>query len=256
VIVHNFCEQQGQNFVAFFLSDIHLRPECPEDIQRLENFIDQLIKEKSKSQLYFLGDIFDFWFCNASPAKKVTLPLLLKLNEYNKNNGSVVFFEGNHDVHLYRSFTKKYGFEVVPNQKVITLLNQKVVLEHGDLFNPEDGKYLFLRKFLRQPWLRFIGTFIVPSFITAAIGDFFSHKSSKFTKVRSEFASQDIKRKFIVYAESQLAIHNADVFIAGHTHERLIQPENNKTIINTGSWFDHKWVLALSADGQYAFVSL
>jgi UDP-2,3-diacylglucosamine hydrolase len=254
--IQNFYKQQGQDFAAFFLSDIHLRQDKLEDIKRLEKFVEHLLHNNLKADLYFLGDIFDFWFCKASPVKKETQNLLKSLSHYNKIHGKVVFFEGNHDVHLYNSLTLEYGFEVVPERKIITLDSKKIILEHGDFFNPKDKNYLLLRKFLRQGWMKFLGLRIVPAFITAAIGNFFSHKSSKTTKVRSAEKTARIKNTFLKYAEKQLHQYQGDVFIAGHTHERLIHQDKEKLVINTGSWFDQQLVLSYSKSSEFMFLKI
>jgi UDP-2,3-diacylglucosamine hydrolase len=254
--IQSFYQQQGESFAAFFLSDIHLRRDKLDDIQRLEKFVEFLLHNNSKADLYFLGDIFDFWFCKASPVKNETQNLLKLLSSYNKIHGDVIFFEGNHDIHLYDSLTLEHGFEVVPERKIINLNSKKIILEHGDLFNPKDKNYLLLRKFLRLGWMKFLGLRLVPSFITAAIGDFFSHKSSKTTKIRSEEKTIRIKNTFLKYAERQLQEFNGDVFIAGHTHERLIQQNNNKLIINTGSWFDRNLVLGYSKSNDFHFLEI
>ncbi len=251
--IQKFYEQQGQNFAAFFLSDIHLRNECPEDIKTLEIFIDHLISIQSKADIYFLGDIFDFWFGFATPVKKQVQSLLLKLSHYNKSQGQVVFFEGNHDVHLSAYFNK-LGFDVVQDSKVIQIQNQKVVLEHGDLFNPEDKMYLFLRRFLRQNWVRILGLYIVPSFITSSIGFYFSNPTAKITKVRSQKVSESIRQKFLKHALQRLNDTDADVFIAGHTHERVsaeVKLHNKKAqVINLGSWFDIKSVFTIRLEKE------
>lgn len=255
-VIANFYQQQSENYAAFFLSDIHLRRSKPEDFVHLEKFVQHLIDKNSKANLYFLGDIFDFWFCKASPVKNETQKLLNLLSHYNRAHAPVVFFEGNHDVHLYNSLTLEHGFEVVPERKIIEINSQRLILEHGDFFNPEDINYLKLRKFLRTWWLKFLALNVVPAFITAAIGDYFSNKSSKTTKVRSEEKSERIKSTFITYGKKQLEAFYADVFIAGHTHERLISEYNNKLIINTGSWFDQRLVLALSNQQEFNFLAI
>lgn len=240
------------------MSDLHLSGESLENIQMLEKFIDHLLTTKSKANLYFLGDIFDFWFGKASPSKKITENLINKLNQYNQTQGKVIFFEGNHDIHLKEWFSKKYNFEVVPEQKQEVLLNQKFILEHGDFFDPEDKGYLFLRKFLRRSWVKFLFVNLTPAFVVSYVGDFFSKLSSKKTKIRSEEKSLRIKNKFLIYAESQLQKHQAQVFIAGHTHERMMSIDyvNNHTIINLGSWFDKKWILGLCKIRGLKFLNL
>ncbi len=264
----NIYEQQGKNFVAFFLSDLHLRNSNLKDIVVLEKFIDHLKKSNSKATIYFLGDIFDFWFGPASPVKNEVQSLINNLSDYNKKYGQVIFFEGNHDVHLSDYFNK-FGFGVVKDHKVIEIMDKKIVLEHGDMFNPNDHKYLFLRRFLRKSWMRILALYIVPSFITAGIGYYFSNVSSKSTKIRSSEKSERIKNTFVEYAEKRLIELNADIFIAGHTHERMniekdVKVEGLKTqniesevleikrtqIINLGSWFDQKTLLGISSDSN------
>lgn len=236
---------------AFFLSDIHLSPERPKDILALENFVEYLILIGSSAQLFFLGDIFDFWFLKASPVKKNVQSLLKKLKTYNLQNAKVTFFEGNHDVHLKYILADQFGFKVISDQEVVKINDSKLILEHGDLFNPDDTAYLFLRRFLRRPWIIILAKYFVPGVIIAGIGDYFSKKGSKrmmLPAVRDERA-KDIDSKFINYGKDQLSKYSANVFIAGHTHQRLVEKTEQGQIINLGSWFDRKITLAFTPKG-------
>lgn len=239
----SFYEQQSQDFVAFFLSDVHLSRERPDDILRLEKFIDYLLIHKSKAQIFLLGDVFDFWYGFASPNLLQTRNLIQKLKKYNENNASVYIFEGNHDVHLSPYFQKQLGFKVITDHLVIELNNKILVLEHGDLFDPNDKSYLLLRSLLRNSFIQLMFTYIFPQKLIAFAGDRFSSLSSKSTKKRSEEDSFDIRKKFEKYANQQILKYEAEVFIAGHTHEVMKQGSGKGQIINLGSWFESQQVL-------------
>lgn len=234
----NFYEQQSESFVAFFMSDLHLSSSTKNEIQKLEFFVDHLKKTNSKANLYFMGDTFDFWFGYASPIEKQIQPLLNKIKDYKKQSGAeVVFFEGNHDIHLGPHFNE-LGFEVEPDRKIVTLGNKTVALEHGDMFDPEDKGYLFLRRFLRSNFMRLLGVTLLPTRLVSGLGEFFSNLSAKKTRVVNLERQKKSQEKFLNYGQHILASTNTNVFIAGHTHQRIIHQAANGTVINLGTWCD------------------
>lgn len=235
-------EQQGQSFVAFFLSDLHLSPQSPEHITKLEVFVDEVLELKQSVKIFFLGDVFDLWVGTASPVKLQVQSLLQKLKRLqDEYDSEVFFFEGNHDLHLDVYFQKKWGFQVIKESWHGDLSGLKVHLEHGDLFDPDDKGYLFLRRFLRKSWVRFLLVHIIPDVVIHKVGNFFSQQSSKNTKHTglnnmSKEREQDIENKLKSYATQKLN-QGADVFICGHTHKRnFFELSPQKRLINLGTW--------------------
>ncbi len=251
-------EQQSQSFVAFFLSDMHLSPQNPDHIQRLEGFVDEVLHLPQPVKIFFLGDVFDLWVGTASPVKTLVQPLLQKLKSLQDRGGEVFFFEGNHDLHLDIYFAKRWRFQVVKDSWQGELAGFKVCLEHGDLFDPEDTGYLFLRKFLRKAWVRFLLLNIIPDFVINRVGTYFSKQSSKNTKYKPT-ASQDredqTEHKLKNYAASKHAA-GIDVFICGHTHQRnSFELSPQKLLINLGTWQDQApKVLGLTFDQTFMFL--
>ena len=247
---------------AFFFSDLHLREEHFEDIEKLKDFVDQLIEVRSQASLYFLGDVFDFWFGEVSPVKSSCVELFKTLRTYNEQCGSVIFFEGNHDIHLSPFFDCQWGFEVVSHQKVILLGQKSALLDHGDLFNPEDQRYLALRSILRHPMIRFLALYILPHPIILCIGRYLSRLSLKHSKINLIKEDQGLREKFLNYARKELENHKAQIFIGGHIHQRFYKTFKNQAssphsleIINLGSWFQSRTVLSFDGLG-FEFLEL
>lgn len=257
--ITTFKEQQGQDFVAFFLSDLHLSMAHPEKIQRLENWIQSLLKQNVKPKVFFLGDVFDLWVGFSSPVKKQVQGLLSKLKQLQDQGGEVYFFEGNHDIHLKPYFQKKWGFKVVPDDWQAELAGLKFQLEHGDLFDPNDKGYIFLRQFLRNPAIRLLLLYLIPGFVINFVGNYFSKKSSKTTRKYSGSHSKSIQDKLNAYAKHKLD-QGHDVFICGHTHIRQAQSYENKTVINLGSWLTSETakdlILAYDKKQNFTWISL
>lgn len=259
--VTTFKEQQGQSFVAFFLSDLHLSPQNPDHIDRLESFVDEVLKLGHPVKLFFLGDVFDLWVGTASPVKTQVQGLLQKLKTLQaEHGGEVFFFEGNHDLHLDVYFEKKWGFRVVKTFWQGDLAGLQVHLEHGDLFDPEDKGYLFLRRFLRKPWVRFLLTKVIPDFVINKVGNFFSKQSSKSTKnthAISEAHQAIVDEKLNAYAQGYHQ-NGVDVFICGHTHQRCAKVlETQKTLINLGTWQGQApQVLGLLENKQFTWIRI
>lgn len=255
-----FKEQQSERFVAFFLSDLHLSPHNQDHIDQLEGFIDDVLALSYPVKLFFLGDVFDLWVGTASPVEKQVQSLLGKLKSLQDQGGQVYFFEGNHDLHLDVYFEKKWNFSVVKDHWQGDIAGLKVRLEHGDLFDPDDKGYLFLRRFLRKSWVRFLLIYLIPDPVINGVGNFFSQQSSKNTKNKHTVSSAQqskVEEKLKAYATLRNETDGLDLLICGHTHNQNLYQLPSGQLINLGTWQDNKpKALALTENQNTLWFSL
>lgn len=155
---------------AIFVSDLHLT--SPDDFKTkvFVEFLRTLLRD-SKTQtvsLFLVGDIFDLWVGGHRYFVSRFQNVVDAIGALVKAGVSVHYFEGNHDLHLGRFWRDQVGAEVHTDSGVFRIGRYDVRVEHGDLINPEDKGYLFLRRFLRSGPLKFLSLHL-PDRIVKAI---------------------------------------------------------------------------------------
>lgn len=232
---------------AWFLSDIHLKDINERNGQTLLRFLFYLNQNPQDHQLFLLGDIFDFWVSDGRAFVDSFREIIDQITLLKKNGGEVYYFEGNHDFHIDRYWTKKFEIPVIEDFAYINLQGLNVRIEHGDFINPDDAAYLKYRAFIRHPIVEFIGH-VLPSSFLKSFGESQSRKSRKKT---SSYALQNFKRiqdlirshAHRVYLEKPF-----DLLVAGHMHildEYELSGLKNVKSFNLGTWLEQPRVLLL-----------
>jgi len=117
---------------AIFIADSHYNKNRIE----FELFLDDIIAKKIKtSQLFLMGDMFDFLSSYIKYFIKINQSVINKINIISLDI-QIIYLEGNHDFNLQ---------DIFPNVKVIKRENQplivqnqnkKIAISHGDIFTP------------------------------------------------------------------------------------------------------------------------
>lgn len=218
------------------------------------SLLDQLIASPPAA-FVLLGDIFDLWVGRHAYFLEKHAELLEKLDQLAAKGCEIHYFEGNHDLYLSRYFGKKQGYFVHPNSYKADWSGLKIRMEHGDLANPNDKGYLFLRAFLRNPIIRFVLNHIPGSWVKS-IGEKASEASRKYTDQFDE-DSVAVIRNYAKYLAKQ---DSFDYLITGHTHQKdefeFLQEDKKVKSINLGSWFSEEISILTLNLGGLKFVPL
>src|SRR5690606_35479932 len=75
--------------------------------------------EPSCSELFLMGDIFDFWYEYRLVIPKGFIRLQGKLAQMSDSGIKIYFFKGNHDMWVNDYFTKEMGIQVINDEYVI-----------------------------------------------------------------------------------------------------------------------------------------
>ena len=225
----------------YFLSDLHLGfPNHQESIVREKKvvaFLDS-IKDSTK-ELYFLGDIFDYWYEYKKVIPKGFSRFLGKICEFTDNNIPVHFFTGNHDVWMSDYLEKELG--VIIHKKPIekTLNNKTFFLGHGDALGPGDKSFKFLKKMFSSKTLQWFYSRIHPN-ASFSLAHAWSKKSRN-SKPNPEKEIINIEKELLVlFAQETLKTKNIDFFIFGHRHILLDYKLNDKSqFFNIGDWLNN-----------------
>lgn len=219
--------------------------------QKLLLFLVEL-KKKPPQNIFLVGDIFDLWIYNHKPFLSEYLPIIRELKLLHEAGTQIHYFEGNHDLYLKKFWQDTLGFKVYSDFLCIELEGKWFRVEHGDLMNPNDKGYLFLRWFLRTWFMKAIVK-ILPGELIFRIGQLASRSSRTYT-------SSDIKKVTdttatdIIHDHAKRVCHESyfDFIITGHVHVEndytFFHEDRRVRSINLGSWYTQ--AKALIWDGK------
>ncbi len=121
----------------YFISDLHLGAGYLDDSARaqlFDSFAEQVIE--TQSDLYLLGDFFDFWVEHPSFVRKEYLSTLITLKKLQEAHISVTLVCGNHDF-MEAPFLEEFGVKVVRDGYRLSYASKEIYLCHGDNFNTD-----------------------------------------------------------------------------------------------------------------------
>lgn len=224
----------------YFCSDNHLgSPNKNLSLEREKIFITWLDQIKTDAQaIFFLGDLFDFWFEYKKVVPKGFTRLFGKLAELSDSGIDLFFFVGNHDCWIGNYFEDELGINVFYKKVDLNLDNYNILIGHGDGLGPGDNKYKFLKLLFRNPILKKLFSFIHPD-IGISLGSFLSQKNKILSGSEKVFESED-KEMLFSYCKDVLKTKYYHFFIFGHRHIPLeLNLGNNSKYFNTGDWITH-----------------
>lgn len=224
----------------YFASDFHLgAPSYDESRKREERIVRWLnFIEPNCSELFLMGDIFDFWFEYGKVIPKGFIRLQGKLAQMADAGVKIYFFKGNHDMWVDDYFTKEIGIDIISDELIIERAGKKFYLHHGDGLGPGDHKYKFLRKIFRNKFCQWLFS-VLPPRIGIFVASGWSNKSRKIGAKKVVFIG-DENEWLAIYAKEQLQKEHFDYFIFGHRHLPLdIKLSENSRYVNIGEWINY-----------------
>ena len=224
----------------YFCSDNHLgSPNGNLSLEREKIFITWLDQIKADAQaIFFLGDLFDFWFEYKKVVPKGFTRLFGKLAELSDSGIDLFFFVGNHDCWIGNYFEDELGINVFHKKVDLNIDNYNILIGHGDGLGPGDNKYKFLKLLFRNPILKKLFSFIHPD-LGISLGSFLSQKNKILSGSEKVFESED-KEMLFSYCKDVLKTKYYHFFIFGHRHIPLdLDLGNNSKYFNTGDWITH-----------------
>ncbi len=220
---------------TYFISDVHLG-EQPADIEkdRVKQFIQFLQKlEKDATSVFFIGDLFDFWFEYKYVIPKKHFAVIQQLARMREKNINITYLAGNHDFWLGSFFDRELGIHTVENEWTGTLEGKNFYLYHGDGVAKKDHGYRFLKKVLRNRVSIRLFRLLHPD-LGIPFARFVSGSSRQYTD-RVDLNDQ---KDYIDFARRRFA-EGYDYVLMGHRHAPFEQEEGGKKYINLGDWLHH-----------------
>jgi UDP-2,3-diacylglucosamine hydrolase len=237
---------------AVFISDIHLISATDERYKKLMRFFDALEAGNIQTlvhnggsgnekifvdHLYIVGDLFDFWFCEADNIYPDFQPVIAKLLALKKSGTAIHLGEGNHDFFLAEYFRGRLGMDVFEENASLQFDDTRVFVAHGDTADRTNRSYLMFRKFLRSRFFyRAQGR--IPASWRWAIAGWSSTASKKMTRESGETLAD----KMQPFAMERFH-EGYDAVILGHSHvpqeKTFLINQKQKRLITLGDWITH-----------------
>ena len=225
---------------VFFLSDAHLGSWAIENgrVQELRvvHFLESI--KHVASSVYLLGDIFDFWYEYKYVVPKGYTRLLGKISELTDMGIKVHFFPGNHDLWCYDYLEKECGVILHRNMDFVTIGSKRFCLSHGDGYDHNDKKYMFLRSVFHNRICQLLFSAVHPRW-GVSLGYEWARRSRLKHNVIEGFWTNTEKDGLYQHCQELLkACPNMDYFIFGHRHIDVDIPMNERgtRFIVLGDW--------------------
>ena len=227
-----------ENIKIYFASDSHLGvPNKKASLEREKKLVKWLDQVKhDATEIYLLGDIFDFWFEYKSVVPKGYVRLLGKLAEISDSGIPVHYFIGNHDMWMNDYFEKEIGIQIYKEPITKIYNNVKFYIGHGDGLGPGDYGYKILKTIFRNKICQWLFARLHPNF-AIWLANRSSDLSRKSHEEKEKTYMGDNKERLLQYSKNELTKEHFDYFILGHRHLPLdIKIADNSRYINTGDW--------------------
>jgi len=225
----------------YFVSDVHLGvPTNASSLEReklLVRFLDE--KAKTAKAIYFVGDLFDFWFEYKNAVPRGFVRILGKMAELSDSGVEIHLFTGNHDMWIFDYLPKELGAKLHREAITFTENGKKFYVAHGDGLGPGDYGYKFIKKVFDSRLCQWLFARMHPN-LGIGIANFWSRKSRKSTGSINETYLGEENEWLAIYSKEVLVKEHFDYFIYGHRHLPLeIQLNENSKYVNLGDWIQY-----------------
>lgn len=234
----------------YFISDFHLGvPDYESSLAREKKIVQWLNTVASNaSEIYILGDVFDFWFEYKHVVPKGYVRILGKLAELADSGVKLHYFTGNHDMWVFNYLPKEIGMTVYREPVQREINSKKFFIGHGDGLGPGDHGYKFIKKVFANKFCQWLFARLHPN-LGIGMANFWSRKSRIATGTTDEQYLGDDKEYLVVFAKDILKKEHVDYFIFGHRHLALdIKVGEGSRYFNLGDWIKYNTYAVF--DGQ------
>ncbi|MCX6306775.1 MAG: UDP-2,3-diacylglucosamine diphosphatase [Bacteroidetes bacterium] len=230
----------------YFASDFHLGiPDHDSSLSREKKLVAWLeMARTDASEIFLMGDLFDFWFEYKTAIPRGYARLLGKLAEVTDAGIPVHLFRGNHDMWAFDYLTRELNIQLHRDPEFHDFNGKHFYLAHGDGLGPGDSGYKFIKKVFASRLNQWLFRQLHPDFgIRMAL--FWSRKSRS-ASIEKEKRVQDITLKLIrerITAHSNELVKqhpDLDYLIYGHYHYPLDTPigDHARQLV-LGDWITH-----------------
>lgn len=225
----------------YFASDAHLGARFHKDPlaveKRLVRWLDSIKDEAA--EVWFLGDIFDYWYEYKYVVPKGFTRFLGKVAELSDNGVDIHFFIGNHDIWMFDYLPREVGATIHREPLTIDLLGKRFFLAHGDEVDNRSLSFRFIRALFRNRFCQWLYAAIHPRWTFGfALGWSHNSRKSGLKKQEQQEYQGEAAEYLIVFAKEYLQTHpDINFFIFGHRHIMLdLMLSRTSRLLVAGDW--------------------
>jgi UDP-2,3-diacylglucosamine hydrolase len=224
---------------SLFISDLHLDPSRPATVRALA---DLLTENHNCDALYILGDLFEAWVGDDEDTSLAD-SVRDMLRAFSSAGPALYIMVGNRDFLLGEAFCAEVGATLLPDPTVIDLYGTPTLLMHGDSLCTRDADYQAFRRTARDPqWQRELlsqpleARRALAAQLRATSRDANSNKAEDIMDVTASEVARE------------MAQHNCQQLIHGHTHRPQCHQEAGGTRWVLGDWEATGWKLEVAPE--------
>jgi len=219
----------------YFASDFHLGlPTRLTPLARERIVVEwlQTIEADAKA-VFFVGDIFDFWYEWKYAVPKGYIRFFGQLARMTDKGIQLHFFTGNHDIWLFTYLQEALGAHVYRNAIHLSVNGVPIYVAHGDGLGPGDFGFKLLKKLFTNKTAQWAFGWLHPT-LALWFGYSWSRKR-RYSQVKKEFLGE--KEWLIIHSREILSHSYFKYLVYGHRHIPVEYPLNQQSVyINLGDW--------------------
>ncbi len=227
---------------TLFISDLHLHANRPHVLSAFEAFVEE--QHGRCEQLFILGDLFEAWIGD-DDRSDLSTRVEKSLSRLAESGCRVGIMHGNRDFLIGDEFCARCSAQLLPDPSQMDLYGRKVLLMHGDTLCTEDTEYLAFRARIRQ---------------SASLQGLLSKSLDERRQIAAQLRAdskeamsnkaEDIMDVTDTEVEIQIAAHEADVLLHGHTHRpnkhiHIVDGKEKERYV-LGDWEERLWYLEVT----------
>ncbi|MDR1337276.1 MAG: UDP-2,3-diacylglucosamine diphosphatase [Tannerella sp.] len=231
----------GKNI--YFTADAHLGNRYAADPQaaekKLVRWLDSI--RDDAGAVYFLGDMFDYWYEYKYVVPRGHVRFLGKLAELADRGVEIHLFIGNHDIWMFDYLPREIGARIHQGPLTVDLLGRRFYLAHGDEVGRRPLTFRFLQAMFRNKVCQFFYSGIHPRWTFGFARRWSLNSRKTGMEKRRQTASNRRVAALTDFAETCARTHpDIRFFIFGHLHI-LLDRELTATsrLLFAGDWMQY-----------------
>lgn len=247
----------GARKKIYFASDAHLGARFLKDPlateRRLTRWLDSVKHEAAA--IWFLGDMFDYWYEYKYVVPKGHTRFLGKLAELSDMGVEIHFFIGNHDIWMFDYLPREIGAVIHRDTLTVDLLGKRFFLGHGDEVDYRSRAFRLMRRVFRNRFCQWLYAGIHPRWTFGfALGWSLSSRRSGLEKQEEREYQGEAGEYLVAFAKEYLKTHpDINFFIFGHRHIMLdLMLSRTARILIAGDWM--RYYSYIVWDGENLFL--
>lgn len=201
---------------VYFVADVHIgAPTDPQGTSE-KRFVEFLkTMPEDASDLYMLGDIFDFWVEYQDVVPRGAVRALGALAELADRGVKLHFVCGNHDYWVTDYFEKELGAEIIRDPYFFREIDgRRLCIAHGDGIGPRTFGERFIFRLFRSK----VCIALLKTLHPCTVFSFAHWWSARSRKRHSAYVFVEGKDPLYRFAEDIAGREKVDVFVFGHLH--------------------------------------